>query len=110
MLEETRVHIVQEIKLICYDEIIEQDRARKFSQTYISLTDEKSQNNSEDSDIFSTCRNITYFSWICRRNKPPIESTSVEKQGKLNYGATQNKEDWKSILENGCENRIKNCM
>ena len=116
VLEQTRFLIIQEVKLICHNDIKEDDRERNFSQDYISLSDEKSSNSSEQLDMLSTCAKITYFDWICRRRKPEVESTSSKKRGMLertttigkpSYGATQGKDDWKQVLENGCENKIE---
>ena len=115
VLEQTRFLIVQEVK-ICHNEMKEDDRERNFSEGYISLSDEKSSNSSEQLDMLSTCSRITYFDWICRRRKPEVKSTSSQKRGKLertttigkpSYGATQGKDDWKEVLENGSENTIK---
>ena len=109
ILEETRFLIVEEIKLL-YDNLIkEEDQESNFSQSYISLTEEKSTNSSDNLNMFSTCQTISYFDWIwiCRRNKPSVESNIMENSSKFGYGATQSIKDRKGNQDKVCEDTIE---
>lgn len=109
ILEETRFLIVEEIKLFHHNLIKEGDQESNFSQSYISLTEDKSANSSDNLNMFSACQTVSYFDWIwiCRRNKPSVESNRIEKSNKLDYGATQNRKDQKNDCDKVCEDAIK---
>ena len=107
VLEESRCLIAQKINQNNHNLKKLQNNEADFTNAYISLTDEKSSNSSEQLNMFSTCSRISYFDWICRKSKHDEESKYVEKCDKSNYGTTQNNDDWKSVLEKGCESKIR---